>query len=453
MTRVLRHAAIGAFALGLVLRFAILSQTTDLGTPILDEQQFARLGSSLVRGEGFAWGPDQPTSLRPPLYPAVLAGIWHIAGDGHLQAVRLVQILLAALTSLAVYALGRRVFTREVALVAAAGVWLYPSLLFFNVTILTETLFTLLLTLFVLLVVSLVQRPRADMALIAGLALGLAALTRSVLWPMPLLLCPLLLVLLHVSWRTRLVCVALVAVGFAVPVAPWAVRNTRLQGVTTIVDTMGGMNLRMGNYEHTPDDRMWDAVALSGEKAWTHGIEHAFPYPPTEGEKEKWAQRQAIAYMAAHPGVTLRRGFIKFADFWGLEREFPAGIAKGLYSPPAWFGLAGSLLVILGSALVMLAGGAGIWLAAPDRRIHALLLLPIVLIMGVHTIVFGHSRYHVPLVPILALYGSSLLLARDAWRRAPRALRYGASVTIAVLLAIWARELVIEAARIRGFLG
>ena len=40
----------------------------------------------------------------------------------------------------------------------------------------------------------------------------------------------------------------------------------------TIVDTMGGMNLRMGNYEYTPDDRMWDAVSLQGEKSWVHGL-------------------------------------------------------------------------------------------------------------------------------------------------------------------------------------
>ena len=28
----------------------------------------------------------------------------------------------------------------------------------------------------------------------------------------------------------------------------------------------------MGNYEHTPDDRMWDAVALTGEKNWSYAL-------------------------------------------------------------------------------------------------------------------------------------------------------------------------------------
>ena len=65
---------------------------------------------------------------------------------------------------------------------------------------------------------------------------------------------------------------ALVLFGFAAAVVPWAIRNTRLQEVTTIVDTMGGINLRMGNYEFTPDDRMWDAVSIKGERNWVYGF-------------------------------------------------------------------------------------------------------------------------------------------------------------------------------------
>ena len=49
-----------------------------------------------------------------------------------------------------------------------------------------------------------------------------------------------------------------------------------------------------------------------------------------------------------------------------------------------------------------LAGAAGDW------RVHVLLLLPIVAIMGAHMLAFGHSRYHLPLVPILILYAVAL---------------------------------------------
>src|SRR5207344_2330236 len=119
---------------------------------------------------------------------------------------------------------------------------------------------------------------------------------------------PLLTLLIRDTWTRRLVLSGVVLAGYVVVIAPWAIRNTRLQQVVTIVDTMGGINLRMGNYEYTPDDRMWDAVSIRGDKNWVHGFTTDRPdQTPTEGRKEKWAQRKAIEYMREHPLVTARR--------------------------------------------------------------------------------------------------------------------------------------------------
>lgn len=432
-----------AFVLGLAVRVAILAGTGGLTTKIMDEQQYSQIARSIVAGYGFAWGPGQPTSIRPPLYPGLLAAVWAISPD-NFQAVRLVQILMALATAVLVYILGSRLYSPMVGGWAAAVCWLYPSLIFFNFLILTETLFTFLLVAFVLLTVLLVQTPRAGLAITCGLALGLAALTRSILWPLPLILCPLLAVIIRAPLSRKLVLPGLVLAGYALVVGPWAVRNTKLQHVVTIVDTMGGMNLRMGNYEFTPDDRMWDAVALSGERSWVHGISSDLPNQSiTEGQKEKWAQQKAIAYMRANPGVTLRRAFIKFADFWGLEREFMAGVQNNFYAPPAWFQVTGSLAFVLGYVAIVIAGAVGIWLAAPaDWRLHVLLLLPILVTMGAHTIVFGHSRYHLPLIPLLAVYAAALVAARaPAYRLAHRPLLVGAAVTVTVLLSVWIRQI------------
>ena len=267
---------VALFAIGAVVRLVLLAGTSDLGTPIVDEQHYVQLANRILAGDGFAWAPGVPTSIRPPLYPAALAGLWSVFGPDALQIVRLSQILLAALSAFLVYRLGERVYDKRVGKLAALAVWLYPSLIFFNLLILTETLFSLLLIAFLLLAVAVVQNPRPGTALLCGLTLGLGALTRSVLWPVPLVLCPLLLVLVR-GRRQRLVVPALVFAGYALVVAPWAIRNTRLQGVVTIVDTMGGMNLRMGNYEHTPDDRMWDAVALDGTQSWSYALQQDTP--------------------------------------------------------------------------------------------------------------------------------------------------------------------------------
>ena len=452
-----------ALAIGLIVRVAIFWQTPTLGTQIVDERHYATLASNVLAGNGIAWGPGQPTSIRPPLYPAFLAGIWGLVGID-LQAVRLVQFVLALLTTALVYQIGRRMFSPAVGRYAAAVTWLYPSLVFFNFTILTETLYVFLLTGFLLLAVMLVTEPRAATALGCGLALGLACLTRSALWPLPLVLCPLLVALLRGPLKVRLALAAAVFVGYGLAVGPWAVRNTRLQGVVTIVDTMGGLNLHMGNYQHTPDDRLWDAVALTGDKHWAYPLRTHHPPPQTEGQKDKWAQRQALSFIAANPLVSLRRAAIKFADFWGLERELAAGFSQGFYAAPKWFALLAPVTVAAAFVVVALAGTTGFWLArANDWRAEVLLLLPVVGITAVHTIVFGHSRYHIPLVPILALYGAALLhhlapraaglIAHASPTRLRRLRVAGAAASVAILLVIWSRQLfLVDADRIRTFL-
>jgi 4-amino-4-deoxy-L-arabinose transferase-like glycosyltransferase len=450
-----RTALLWVLAVGLVIRLAILASLSGFGTPNVDEQDYVALAKNILQGNGFAREAGQPTSIRPPLFPGLVAATWWVFGTRNLQAVRALQIGLALGTVCLVYLLGRRAFNPTIGVLAAAVFWLYPSLVFFNFTILTETLFTFLLVAFVLLTLMLVDRPRPWIAVCCGVALGLAALTRSILWPVPLVLCPLLVLLIRSPMRVRLAAAALVLAGYAAVVAPWAIRNTRLQHVFTVVDTMGGMNLRMGNYEHTPEDRMWDAVSLPRELDWSYALALERPgRRHTEGEKDKWAQRKALEYMAAHPGTTLRRSLIKFADFWGLEREFIAGIRIGYYQVPPAAAMIAPLAITFAYLVVVLTGIAGIWLSPPEARTQIVLLLPLVVITGLHSIVFGHSRYHIPLIPILAVYGAAFVSGplRERLPRHRPAL-IGAAVSVAFLIAVWARQVMANSERIRAVLG
>ncbi|HUK34582.1 MAG TPA: hypothetical protein VLV86_11755, partial [Vicinamibacterales bacterium] len=57
------------FAIGLVVRLAVWADTGTLGLKITDEQQYTQIAQNVRAGNGFAWAPGQPTSIRPPLYP------------------------------------------------------------------------------------------------------------------------------------------------------------------------------------------------------------------------------------------------------------------------------------------------------------------------------------------------------------------------------------------------
>jgi hypothetical protein len=129
-------------------------------------------------------------------------------------------------------------------------------------------------------------------------------------------------------------------------------------------------------------------------------------------------------------------------------------VQNGFYAPPAWFQVIGSLAIVLSYVVIVIAGAVGIWLAAPDDwRLHIVLLLPIVVTMGAHTIVFGHSRYHLPLIPILAVYAAALVARAPAYRFSHRPVLIGAAVTVAVLLSVWIRQIAVsDFARIAALL-
>jgi 4-amino-4-deoxy-L-arabinose transferase-like glycosyltransferase len=380
------------------------------------------------------------------------------AGTSSLQVVRAAQIGLSLASVLLLYLLARQLFNPDIAAWAAVAWCFYPSFLYGGVLILTEVLFTfLLLAACVCATFVISARRRAWMwAVGAGASLGLAALTRSVVWPLPLILIPTVVLIAKVTFKEKLQIGAALCTGYLLCVAPWAVRNTRLQKTLVIIDAMGGMNLRMGNYEYTREDRMWDGVAQSGTRAWSYAmiVEHPDASHWTEGQRERWARDRAVAYMTAHPWTTVRRAALKFADFWGLEREYVAALRQAKYRPPLWFAAVSSAATVgayVAAMVLACVGLFGRWHG--DRPLHVVPLLILAGICGVHTIVFGHSRYHLPVMPILLMYAASA--AHERWRLfAGRTVYvFPAAVVIGLLVLIWSRELLFrDPMRIRELL-
>lgn len=430
----------------ITVRVVALAASWGMEARIGDEQHYLQIATNLVQGNGFSqWG--HPTSMRPPLYPFAIAATWLVTGVGAIDAIRVLQLVLGLGTVLAVYALGRMLYGERAALFAAAGVAIYPSLVIAGALILTETLFTLLLVMTVLAYAWLVRQRTLGAAALLGLCLGLGALTRSVLWPSIVFVAGMVLAV-EAPWRRRAGLMVTCVLAYTAIVGPWAARNTRLQQRFTVVDTMGGLNLMMGNYEHTPEDRMWAAVELTGGRAWSRQLplHDADGSDWTEGKKDRWAQRQAVEYMKANPGTTLRRAAIKFADFWGLEREFIAGMERGLFPVPMPWAFVLAVAITASWVTIAVLAVVGVLVAAPaDWRTHLFMIGIAGFICFVHTVVFAHSRYHLPLVPLLALYAGRVV-ADVRWPavREARGGSLAAAVCLVGLAGIWVRELVVR---------
>jgi hypothetical protein len=214
---------------------------------------------------------------------------------------------------------------------------------------------------------------------------------------------------------------------------------------------MGGRNFMMGNYEHTPLARPWDAISMEGDQAWHAVLRQRFPTAGrTQGQIDKLALRYGLEYVKEHPGLTLRRGVAKFFHFWQLEREIVAGLAQGYWGQISRVGVLVAAAVILGVyVMTLLSGvcGASTRISMPWQA-HVFPILVIAFVCGVHTLVFAHSRYHLPLMPLVAVYAAAAWTGggeiTKQWRRPAF---WAAAIICGVLIASWGVELWVESSR------
>ena len=120
--------------LGMVSFFSRQRDPKDLS----DSWDYIELARNIRRG---FFGFVDSSAFRPPLYPALLA----ILND-NLYLVLIVQIILGSLTALLVYEIALVKFRWQVALISGTLFALAPMSARYSVFIMTETLFTFLLS-------------------------------------------------------------------------------------------------------------------------------------------------------------------------------------------------------------------------------------------------------------------------------------------------------------------
>jgi hypothetical protein len=169
---------------------------------------------------------------RPPLYPLFLAAVMTLFGEDT-RAISFVQHLLGLATVVAAYALGRTAANRTVGTIAGLSVALSGPLLVYEHYVMSEALFTLLATLMGLVCLQLRSNARIGLAVLGGLIIGLAWLTR----PAGLLLVPIvpLALLGRVSARQFAKLTGAAMGGLALVAVPWLVSLSMLHGSPTVL--------------------------------------------------------------------------------------------------------------------------------------------------------------------------------------------------------------------------
>ncbi|HYM80744.1 MAG TPA: glycosyltransferase family 39 protein [Candidatus Limnocylindria bacterium] len=180
--------------------------------------------------------------MRPPFLPIFLSLLYRAGVEP--MGVLGGNVLLAGFTAWLLYRLSRRVgLDDRSACIAVAAYLVYPPFSAFTVQLVTENLFIPLILASTLMVLRALDRRSTLDHGIAGVLLGLAALTR----PTALLLPIVLAVPIRRSGSRGMQIAALLAAS-ALVVTPWVVRNHLVFGHFQPTATSSGRNLYTGTY-------------------------------------------------------------------------------------------------------------------------------------------------------------------------------------------------------------
>ncbi len=390
-----------------------------------------------------------PDAVLPPLYSALLAAVYALAGRGALQVVILNTILdLAAI--LALRRLGARLLPGGLTTgtLAAAFTAFYPYLVFQSVSVSDTSLFIALLYVVLAATVSLrdVSGARAIWmsGAVCGALLGIAALARPIVAPLAGLVAIWFAATLGARAAARRLLPAALVAGLVL--APWLARNTRVYGQFVPVATNGGSNFWQGNNAQTI------AYLRAGYDAqWVPppDVEAADRLGPEAGAE---MFQQALDYLRANPQVVPDLVWTKLRVQWSLDispRVNPS--ADGPPAPPgeaaAHVNADGSLrlaglpptepVVIYARPLfnrvgrsvhrlywggLLLLAVLGTWWSRRRWRDAVVLWCPAIALTIVYVVTHPSTRYRVPGDPALFLFAAvALLHMARAWTGRTRA--------------------------------
>jgi 4-amino-4-deoxy-L-arabinose transferase-like glycosyltransferase len=211
-----------------------------------DQVRYLTLADSIFQGRGFSYA-GQPTALRPPLYPLLLAGS-HIAfGSHYLLAMRVFQFLVGIAVAYVCLLLAENLFGVEAGAMAGAVALALPTLVVISSELQTEQLASFLTVLFLFFLVGEIQG-KDNGAVGMGITSGLAALIRF-----NCAILPIVGAIICLMSRRSLKNALLVCFVAGLFVAPWIVRNVQVFHGKVLFSSHGGINLLEGAL--TPDGR------------------------------------------------------------------------------------------------------------------------------------------------------------------------------------------------------
>jgi hypothetical protein len=415
-----------------------------------DECIFKIAARPILEGDGLGLAPKG--WLPAPGFPYLLAACKALFGS--FEAVKWVHVALAAPMVWVSSALGRRIGGPRGGALAAWGVALHPTLIFFAGTMWTETLYTALL-LPTAWGVLWAREGGPRRAAAVGVGLGMCVLNRGMAtWMAPIfalaLAWPESGAGSAATWRAGLAArgrhLAAFVAAWALTIAPYSAWASARWGGFLVSDATLGHVIAMGNDDYPPLTFDYQIGQLTGPLFARTESRGRAPCPHDGGPiaYDHCEVARATAWIRAHPGEFLARVPERWAQLFNPHSFLTRHVLWGYWPSLPWEGRQLVVAAQVVSTYVTLIGGAvALW--ARGRGPYAVLVaglwLYYLVVIGA---LYGLTRFRLPLEPLMVVaLAGGLARPAEVWAglRQHRWRALGALLTALALAALMGRHL------------
>jgi 4-amino-4-deoxy-L-arabinose transferase-like glycosyltransferase len=400
-----------AFLLRLGSNLALTVPTPEITA---DAQWYHSTATSLAAGLGYIHHFTRlPTAAWPPGYPAILASIYRIFGPDPAFGF-LLNAIAGTVTCWLAGRIALAVISPRAQLVATALAAFTPSHVLFSSLLLSETIFTTMMTALVLAAVLLVRRSSSTAPWLRwfawGTAAGLASLVRAE--AVILLVAPVAALIWMRVPLARVAAIALIALcGIVAAETPWLLRNAGIFGRVVPVSVSFGRTFLIGHNpvadggmnDYSPDPAA-DMQDLAGGG------------PAGELAVDNRLRDAGVRFMIEHPGTELRLVFRRFYSMFRADRVWgewyvPGDPARVNANVIDWLGRISTLYYWL---LLVLAAPPFVRSLTGRDGGRLVLVFSMLAWTGFFVIVlYGSQRFHFPLLPLCCVLAADTLSRRS----------------------------------------
>jgi 4-amino-4-deoxy-L-arabinose transferase-like glycosyltransferase len=402
-----------------------------------DSYSYDTIAVNITDGHGYVNKDLVPTMEREPAYPFFLAGVYSIFGHYYLP-VQLIQIMLFLAMVILVYKITKLIFDEKTALYSMTITGFFPTLLNYPAYILSETLFIFLLSLSIFSCVKVYFKGGILCYILAGFALAASTLCKCIMLPFIIIVISALILL---KCNKREACreigkIIVMLLVYIAAVGPWIYRNYVNFGSFAIRD---GSEIALAvkaqklNYNKTdfkqnlvftiseglggkffsdagkPEDFLFKEDALVREQI--------LPGLRDKGYSDKEIKAIMVSKIMKRPFKFLTISLLdlfKMTQFTYLpvliDQEYlivkMVNIRHGDFYLSALRGIFRFLSYIL-----ILFSVCGMLIRKDKWKGWIFLFLLIIYINFAYTIIYGHGRYGVPLIPYYIILSSPVFVA------------------------------------------